>query len=116
MPDPIIYTKALTRYFKNNRAVNNLDLEIQSGELFGLVGPDGAGKTTTLRLLAGLLEITEGSANVAGHDLSKESEAIKPVIGYMAQQFSLYTELTVLENLLFFMNNRNSCGIIATVL
>jgi ABC-2 type transport system ATP-binding protein len=102
MPDPIIYTKALTRDFKNNRAVNNLDLEIQSGELFGLVGPDGAGKTTTLRLLAGLLEITEGSAIVAGHDLSKESEAIKPVIGYMAQQFSLYAELTVLENLLFF--------------
>jgi ABC-2 type transport system ATP-binding protein len=102
MTDPIIQTQSLTRDFKENRAVNNLDLEIQPGELFGLVGPDGAGKTTTLRLLAGLLEITEGSAIVAGHDLAKESEAIKSKIGYMAQQFSLYAELSVLENLLFF--------------
>lgn len=104
MTDPIIYTKALTRDFKGNRAVNKLDLEIQSGELFGLVGPDGAGKTTTLRLLAGLLDITSGTAMIAGHDLIKEPEASKPVIGYMAQQFSLYAELSVLENLLFFAN------------
>jgi ABC-2 type transport system ATP-binding protein len=102
MTEPIIHTQALTRDFKGTRAVNALDLDIQPGELFGLVGPDGAGKTTTLRLLAGLLDITEGSATVAGHDLEKEPEAIKPKIGYMAQQFSLYGELSVLENLLFF--------------
>jgi ABC-2 type transport system ATP-binding protein len=77
-------------------------LNIQPGELFGLVGPDGAGKTTTLRLLAGLLDITEGAATIAGFDLGSQAEAIKPHIGYMAQQFSLYAELSVLENLRFF--------------
>jgi ABC-2 type transport system ATP-binding protein len=102
MNAPIIHAEGLTRDFKQNRAVDSLGLEIQPGELFGLVGPDGAGKTTTLRLLAGLLDITEGSATVAGFDLAKEPESIKPKIGYMAQQFSLYAELSVLENLLFF--------------
>jgi ABC-2 type transport system ATP-binding protein len=79
-----------------------LDLAIQPGELFGLVGPDGAGKTTTLRLLAGLLNISDGSATIGGYDLKSQTEAIKALIGYMAQQFSLYAELTVLENLKFF--------------
>ena len=99
---PIIETHALTRDFKKTRAVDSLDLSIQPGELFGLVGPDGAGKTTTLRLLAGLLDITSGSAKVAGYDLARHAEAIKRKIGYMAQQFSLYGELSVLENLSFF--------------
>jgi ABC-2 type transport system ATP-binding protein len=98
----IIKTEGLTRDFKSTRAVDALDLAIQPGELFGLVGPDGAGKTTTLRLLAGLLNITEGSARIAGYDLKSQPEAIKSLIGYMAQQFSLYADLTVLENLLFF--------------
>jgi ABC-2 type transport system ATP-binding protein len=100
--EPIIHTKALCRDFKENRAVNELNLEVNTGELYGLVGPDGAGKTTTLRLLAGLLDVTEGTATIAGHNLVQEPEAIKPKIGYMAQQFSLYAELSVLENLLFF--------------
>ena len=78
------------------------DLSIAPGELFGLVGPDGAGKTTTLRLLAGLLDITEGEATILGFDLKSQAEAIKPHVGYMAQQFSLYGELSVLENLQFF--------------
>ncbi len=99
---PIIETHALTRDFKKTRAVDSLDLSIQPGELFGLVGPDGVGKTTTLRLLAGLLDITSGSARVAGYDLARQPEAIKRKIGYMAQQFSLYGELSVLENLSFF--------------
>jgi ABC-2 type transport system ATP-binding protein len=98
----IIETHGLTRDFKETRAVDSLDLSIRRGELFGLVGPDGAGKTTTLRLLAGLLDITDGSAKVAGHDLARQAEAIKPQIGYMAQRFSLYGELSVLENLAFF--------------
>lgn len=98
----IIETKGLTRDYKSTRAVNALDLAIHPGELFGLVGPDGAGKTTTLRLLAGLLNITDGSATMAGYDLKNQAEAIKPHIGYMAQQFSLYAELSVLENLQFF--------------
>jgi ABC-2 type transport system ATP-binding protein len=100
--NPIIRTRGLTRDFKKTRAVDGLDLAIAPGELFGLVGPDGAGKTTTLRLLAGLLDVSEGEATVLGHDLQSDAEAVKPHIGYMAQQFSLYAELSVLENLRFF--------------
>ncbi len=99
---PIIETHALTRDFRKTRAVDGLTLSIWPGELFGVVGPDGAGKTTTLRLLAGLLDITSGSAQVAGYDLARYPEAIKRRIGYMAQQFSLYSELSVMENLTFF--------------
>jgi ABC-2 type transport system ATP-binding protein len=98
----IIETEGLTRDYKSTRAVDALDLAIHPGELFGLVGPDGAGKTTTLRLLAGLLNISDDSAKIAGFDLKSQPEAIKTLIGYMAQQFSLYAELTVLENLQFF--------------
>jgi ABC-2 type transport system ATP-binding protein len=99
---PIIDTDRLTRDFKSMRAVNEFSLSVASGELFGLVGPDGAGKTTTLRLLAGLLDITEGEATVLGFDLKSKAEDIKPHVGYMAQQFSLYGELSVMENLQFF--------------
>jgi ABC-2 type transport system ATP-binding protein len=99
---PIIETWNLARDYKTVRAVDNLSVAIAAGELFGLVGPDGAGKTTTLRLLAGLLEISEGQATILGLDLQKRAESIKPHIGYMAQQFSLYGELSVIENLQFF--------------
>jgi ABC-2 type transport system ATP-binding protein len=99
---PIIITENLTRAFKDTRAVDSLNLEIEEGEIFGIVGPDGAGKTTALRLLAGLLEISEGTATVAAFDLSSQAESIKSLIGYMAQRFSLYGELTVIENLEFF--------------
>lgn len=98
----IIETQGLTREFGNTLAVDSLDLSIRRGELFGLVGPDGAGKTTTLRLLTGLLKITSGSGSLAGFDLDTQPEEIKRHIGYMAQEFSLYSELTVLENLHFF--------------
>jgi len=99
---PIILTQGLSRDFKSNRAVDRLDISIQPGELFGIVGPDGAGKTTTLRLLAGLLDISDGSAQVVGFNLKKNPESVKPKVGYMAQEFSLYAELSVLENLTFF--------------
>ena len=83
-------------------AVENLSLDIKKGEIFGLVGPDGAGKTTTLRMLAAIMDPTEGNATVAGYDLRKQPEAIKGHIGYMAQQFALYGDLSVLENISFF--------------
>lgn len=98
----IIWTQHLSRDFGKTHAVNGLDVSIERGEIFGLVGPDGAGKTTTLRLLAGLLNISEGAASVNGLDLQRRAEAIKPKIGYMAQQFSLYGDLSVWENLDFF--------------
>ncbi len=98
----IIEAQALSRHFGSTQAVESLDLSIREGEIFGLVGPDGAGKTTTIRLLAGLLTITSGSATVAGFDLQRQAEAIKPKIGYMAQQFNLYGDLSVEENLAFF--------------
>jgi len=98
----IIEINRLIRDFKSVHAVNELTLSVAPGELFGLVGPDGAGKTTTLRLLAGLLDITEGETTILGIDLKSKAEEIKPHVGYMAQQFSLYGELSVLENLQFF--------------
>ena len=101
-PGPIIETRGLTRTFKKLRAVDDLDLRIEHNELFGLVGPDGAGKTTLLRLLAGLLKISSGSAVLAGHDVAKAPQAVRRRVGYMAQRFSLYAQLTVLENLNFF--------------
>ena len=92
----------LTRKFKEFSALKGINLSIKTGELFGLVGPDGAGKTTLLRTLAGLLSISEGDAIISGHNLNKEAESVKPLLGYMAQEFSLYGKLSVLENLIFF--------------
>jgi ABC-2 type transport system ATP-binding protein len=97
-----IQTIDLTRTFKEKTALDRVSLEIKRGELFGLVGPDGAGKTTLLRTLAGLIGISEGSVQVAGCDLGKNPESVKSQIGYMAQEFSLYSKLSVLENLQFF--------------
>jgi len=98
----IIETHGLTRRFGPVTAVDHLDLTVARGEIFGLVGPDGAGKTTTLRMLCGLLDPTEGSARVAGHDVAHESRAVKDQIGYMAQRFGLYGDLTVEENMVFY--------------
>ena len=100
--EPIILTRDLTRRFDALTAVNRLNLAIAPGEIFGLVGPDGAGKTTTLRLLCGLMNPTEGEARVAGHDVARDPEAVKDQIGYMAQRFGLYGDLTVDENLDFY--------------
>ena len=97
-----IETHGLARRFKKVVAVDGLDLGIQRGEIFGLLGPDGAGKTTTIRMLCAIMNPTAGTARVAGFDTVKEVWEIKKRIGYMAQQFSLYGDLTVRENLLFF--------------
>jgi ABC-2 type transport system ATP-binding protein len=98
----VIHAENLTRRFGELVAVDHLNLEVQEGEIFGLVGPDGAGKTTTMRLLCGLMDPTEGKAVVAGHDVSREVDLVKDQIGYMAQRFGLYTDLTVQENMDFY--------------
>jgi len=98
----VIETHDLIKRFKNVTAVDGLNLSIRRGEIFGLLGPDGAGKTTTIRMLCAIMDPSTGSASVAGFDTVKEPEKIKKRIGYMAQQFSLYGDLTVLENLVFF--------------
>jgi ABC-2 type transport system ATP-binding protein len=98
----IIEARDLTRKFGDLTAVDGLNLSVAAGEIFGLVGPDGAGKTTTLRMLCGLLDPTEGSATVAGYDTVREGQAVKDQIGYMAQRFGLYQDLTVDENMAFY--------------
>jgi ABC-2 type transport system ATP-binding protein len=92
----------VTRRFGPLVAVNDLSLTIPEGEIFGLVGPDGAGKTTTLRLLCGLLDPSQGHVTVAGLDVGRQLDQVKDQIGYMAQRFGLYGDLTVEENLLFY--------------
>ena len=97
-----IEIKSLTKRFGSLTALDQLSLDVVKGELFALVGPDGAGKTTTMRLLCGIMDPTSGEAWVAGHDIVKETERIKEKIGYMSQRFGLYGDLTVLENILFY--------------
>jgi ABC-2 type transport system ATP-binding protein len=107
----IIQTTNLTRKYGQLTAVDALDLAIHPGEIYGLVGSDGAGKTTTLRILAGVLSITDGEAWVAGKNLATDAEKVKPYIGYMAQQFSLYGDLSAKENLAFFADIYDVTGI-----
>ena len=102
MDEYVIETRGLTKRFGNVTAVNGLDLTVRRGEIFGLLGPDGAGKTTTIRMLCAIMDPSEGTARVAGFDTVREPERIKERIGYMPQQFSLYGDLTVRENLIFF--------------
>ena len=102
MPSPLVRLEKLTRRFGSVVAVDHLSFEVQAGELFGLVGPDGAGKTTTLRLLAGVLRPDEGDAFIRNVSVKNDPETIKTEIGYMSQRFGLYTDLTVIENLTFY--------------
>jgi len=99
--DPAIEARGLRKLFDGVAAVDGLDLAVLAGEVFGLVGPDGAGKTTTMRMLCGALPATDGAARVAGFDVVVRPEEVKRRIGYVPQRFSLYPELTVDENLLF---------------
>jgi len=100
--DAALVLEGLTRRFGAESAVDGMTLEIQPGELFGIVGPDGAGKTTTLRMLAGVLRPTAGSAAIHGVDVATDPEGVKPFIAYMSQQFGLYADLTVRENIDFY--------------
>ena len=102
MGEAIIQAQDLTRRFGELTAVDRLNLEVAPGEIFGLVGPDGAGKTTTLRLMCGLIDPDSGRTLVTGHDPSRESVQVRDRIGYMAQRFGLYADLTVDENMNFY--------------
>lgn len=98
----VIQTSNLSRCFGSTTAVDSLSLAVHQGEIFGLVGPDGAGKTTTIRLLAAIMDPSSGVAQVAGCDTRRQAAAVKRHIGYMAQQFNLYGDLSVQENLNFY--------------
>lgn len=104
MTERAVHARGLGRRFRDLTAVEDLSFDVRAGELFGLVGPDGAGKTTTLRMLAGVLPPTEGDASVFGTSVAGDPEAMKRDIAYMPQRFGLYTDLTVRENLDFYAN------------
>ena len=99
---PAIVVASLSKRFGEVRAVDQLSFEVYAGEIFGLVGPDGAGKTTALRMLAGVLSADSGSAKVAGIDVIRDPEGAKFQLSYMSQRFGLYEDLTIDENLRFY--------------
>jgi ABC-2 type transport system ATP-binding protein len=101
-PDAAVEVQALTRRFGDLVAVDALNFSVRRGELFGLVGPDGAGKTTTLRMLAGVLGPSAGDALVNGVSVARDPEGVKHELAYMSQRFGLYADLTVIENLHFY--------------
>jgi ABC-2 type transport system ATP-binding protein len=102
----LIEAKHMEKSFGDTHAVEDLSLSVAAGEIYGLVGPDGAGKTTVLRMLCGALKSGPGQASIAGYDISRQTEQARAQIGYLAQRFSLYEDLTVLENLRFFAEVR----------
>ena len=99
--DIIIDVQGLTKSFGSKTVVNNLDMRIRKGEIYGFLGPNGSGKTTSIRMLCGLLKPNSGSGTCLGYDVITESTLIKPHVGYMTQKFSLYEDLTVKENIEF---------------
>jgi ABC-2 type transport system ATP-binding protein len=102
LDEPAIQTKGLVKRYETLSAVDGLDLTVGRGEVFGLIGPDGAGKTTTMRMLAGVLKPDDGQARVLGSDVISDPERVKEKIGYMSQRFGLYEDLTVSENIDFY--------------
>jgi ABC-2 type transport system ATP-binding protein len=100
--DAVIQTEKLTKRFGDFIAANEITLEVYKGEIFGFLGANGAGKTTAMRMLCGLSTPSSGKATIAGFDVYRQTEKIKKNIGYMSQKFSLYDDLTVLENIYFF--------------
>jgi ABC-2 type transport system ATP-binding protein len=101
-PVPVILTEGLCKQFGPLRAVRDLNLRIGKGELFGLIGPDGAGKTTTMRMLAGILSPSSGNAYIDGISVREHPDQVKDHLAYMPQRFGLYQDLTVMENLMFY--------------
>ncbi len=99
---PVIYVENLTRRFGNFVAVDHINFEVNAGEVVGYLGPNGSGKTTTIRMLLGLLAPSEGEATVLGYDVVRQSEEVRARVGYMSQKFAIYDDLTTLENLTFY--------------
>ena len=106
MTDYLVSATNLKKYFGATHAVDDISLHVQEGEIYGLVGSDGAGKTTTMRLLVGALLPDAGEINVCGYDVRKQVEQVRSQIGYLSQRFSMYEDLTVLENIRFFAEVR----------
>src|SRR5258707_3961999 len=102
MSEPVIVVENLTRRFGEFVAVDHINFEVQAGEVVGYLGPNGSGKTTTIRMLLGLLQPSEGRATVLGFDAFVQSEEVRARAGYMSQKFALYDDLTVWENLQFY--------------
>ncbi|HWY41507.1 MAG TPA: ABC transporter ATP-binding protein [Chthoniobacterales bacterium] len=99
--EAMIECEGLTKRFGNFTAVDHVSFTVGKGSIFGFLGPNGSGKSTVIRMLCGILEPSEGNARIAGHDVVRDADSIKSIIGYMSQKFSLYDELTVNENLIF---------------
>ena len=102
-----VVVRDLEKRFGDFVAVDRISFSVKRGEIFGFLGPNGAGKSTTIRMLCGIITPTSGYGRVAGHDVFKEAEKIKQSIGYMSQKFSLYEDLTPLENIRFYMGIYN---------
>src|SRR5882672_4587306 len=101
MSEPMIEVEGLTKRFGTFTAVDHISFTVGKGSIFGFLGPNGSGKTTVIRMLCGILQPSDGTARIGGHDIVQDLEPIKEMIGYMSQKFSLYDELTVNENLVF---------------
>ncbi len=102
MSEPVVVAENLTRRFGEFVAVDHISFSVAAGEVVGYLGPNGSGKTTTIRMLLGLLQPSEGRADVLGFDAFRQSEQVRLRSGYMSQKFALYDDLTVLENLAFY--------------
>ena len=99
---PVVSARGLTKRFDDFTAVDQVDFDVHPGEIFGFLGPNGSGKTTTIRIMLGLMRPTEGTVEVMGMPVDGDTSAIRPRVGYMSQRFSLYNDLTVLQNLQFY--------------
>ncbi|MDP1714299.1 MAG: ABC transporter ATP-binding protein [Anaerolineales bacterium] len=106
MTEYLIQASEIYKHFNDTRAVDGVSLRIKAGEIYGLVGSDGAGKTTTMRLLVGALKADAGEVDICGYDINKQTEDARSQFGYLSQRFSMYEDLTVLENIRFFAEVR----------
>ncbi|MFT3892581.1 MAG: ABC transporter ATP-binding protein [Anaerolineales bacterium] len=106
MTNYLVQANNLKKYFGDTHAVDDVSLQVKAGEIYGLVGADGAGKTTTMRLLVGALRPDQGEITVCGYDVIRKTELARQQLGYLSQRFSMYEDLTVLENIRFFAEVR----------